>query len=321
MPHDSCRIRTMVMVSMVALGGAGCSDDEEQVPGPAPDVIATPEQVRAHLTFVASQVPISRPQPAVSLPPFTCTTSGTREVSTGSVESPFAQGALASERIRYQDCMQYDGPAQDPDSSFLRLHGIEETARLQQPNGTIVTYLGSGAASDAPLQRQRRAVQPEGIYEEDHYFFGQVHRSERTTFFGLLRRVDATVFTLHDLSIRYPDGARFEGSYRFGTAATPLRIESRNEQTLIDGGYEIDTARCRTGAMQVQTLRDLAYDANTDRFVAGSLRFSAEGGSATATFNADGTVRLTGAGGEELLEPWAPGVHPWSSGCFAAEDP
>ncbi len=323
MPHLVRRVApfTALCLALAAVAGCGGDEDSDDVPAPAPDAIATAAQVRAHLQFVMSRAPIPRAQPAVAPTPFTCTSGGSRDVTPATVESPYLQQPLAIEQVTYRNCLQYTGPASDPDSSFTRLDGVEESALVQQPVGATVSYRGSGASQTLPLERQLRSSAPGGVYQEDHYIFSRSHASERNSFFGLIRRLEATEVTLHDLSIRYPDGARFEGSFRFGSVAAPFRIGRRNQQMQLDGEYQIGTARCPTGAMQVETIRELSYDENADRFVAGQLRFSTEGGSAEAMFNADGSVRLTGGDGTQLTEPWSQPMAPWNSECFSATGP
>lgn len=321
MSHAACRLPGLVTAFAICLALAACGgDDEDELPGDAPDSLDTPAQVRAQLTFIVGQVPLPRAEPAFVPPPFTCTSGGTRADTQESIDSPFTNQPLAAGRVTFDDCLQYGGPATDPESSFIRRHGVEEEGRLQQPNGTQITYRGEGADEATPLELQIRSALDNGVYEEDHFTWSRVHRSDRLAFFGLLRRSESRFAVRRELSIRYPDGARFEGSYRFGSAASPFSIDSRNGMWKLAGEYAIETALCQTGTLRVQTLQDLAYDEAQGRFVGGRLRFSADGATAEAEFNSDGTVRLTGALGEQLLEPWAPSVVPWESECFAARD-
>lgn len=320
MSHAACRFPGLVTAFAVCLVLVACGGDEDELPGDAPDALATPAQVRAQLTFVVGQIPLPRVEPAVVPPPFTCTSGGSREDTQVSVESPFTSQPLAAGRITFDDCLQYSGPTTDPQSAFIRRHGVEEEGRLQLPNGTRISYQGEGADAATPLELQVRSAMDNGVYEADHFGWSRVHRSERVAFFGLLWRSEHRIAMRRELSIRYPDGARFEGSYRFGSAESPFSIDSRNGMWKLAGEYAIETALCQTGTLRVQTLQDLAYDEAQSRFVGGRLRFSADGATAEAEFNSDGTVRLTSALGEQLLEPWAPSVVPWESDCFAAQE-
>jgi hypothetical protein len=283
---------------------AGCGGEDDGTPATIPDAIATPAQVRAHLQFVMSRAPVPRADHTMVPAPFTCTSGGSREVTAGSVESPYVQEPVTTERVTYRDCLRYTGPASDPDSSFMRIDGVEEAGQLQLPNGTLASYRGAGAAQASPLERQLRSTAPGGVYQEDHYLFSRAHGSERNSFFGLFRRV-----------------ARFEGSFRFGTEAAPFRTTRRNQAMQLDGEYQIGTQRCPTGTMKVETIRELAYDDASSEFVAGLLRFTTDGGTAEAQFNADGSVQITGGDGTQVTEPWSQSVAPWDSDCFAAEEP
>lgn len=320
MSHAACRFPGLVTAFAVCLVLVACGGDEDELPGVAPDALATPAQVRAQLTFVVGQIPLPRVEPAVVPPPFTCTSGGSREDTQVSVESPFTSQPLAAGRVTFDDCLQYGGPVSDPESSFIRRHGVQEEGRLQQPNGTQVIYQGEGADASTPMELQIRSALDNGVYEEDHFTWSRVHRSDRLAFFGLLRRSESRIAVRRELSIRYPDGSRFEGSYQFGSAGVPFSIDSRNGMWKLAGEYAIETALCQTGTLRVQTLKDLAYDEAQSRFVGGRLRFSADGATAEAEFNSDGRVRLTSALGEQLLEPWAPSVVPWESDCFAAQE-
>lgn len=321
----TCPIRSIVAACIASVALLACGGDEDELPGTAPDAIATPEQVRAHLTFVMSQAPIPRVNHMGALPlmvpaPFACTASGSLEVGTDTRDSPYTEEPLAVESIRYRDCVRFDGPPTDPGSAITRLHGVEQSARVQSATDTTITYVGSGTTA-GPLERQVRANAQNGTYEEDHHLFRRIDGQERQAFFGFLHEVGASVFITHELSIRYPDGASFAGSYRIGSEAAPLMVSSRNNAMRIDGTYEISTTQCRTGSMQVETVRELAYDTRTSRFTGGQLRFTTEGGTATAVFTRNGSVRLHGANGTELVEPWQTPVAPWDSTCFAAEGP
>ncbi len=318
MSHAACRHTGLVASSVALFVLTACGGGEDELPGGAPDALATPEQVRAQLTFVVAHMPLPRVEPAVAPTPFTCTSGGSREVTEATVASPFLASALPVERVAFTDCMQYSGPASDPQSSFTRRHGMQESGVMQQPNGTRIRYEGDGMDTTTPLELQRRSALPNGVYEEDHFLWRRFHHSERTTFFGLFRRSESRIATRRELSIRYPDGARFGGSYRFGSDAEPVAIESRNGMWKVNGQYAIETALCQTGTLLVQTVQDLAFDEARHRFVGGRLRFSMEGASAEAEFGADGSVRLTGAQGQQLQEPWEPGIEPWNSECFAA---
>lgn len=321
MAHAASRFTGLIASSVALLILAACGGGEDELPGGAPDALATPEQVRAQLTFVIAHLPLPRLEPTVAPTPFTCTSGGSREVTEATVASPFLASPLPVERVAFTDCMQYSGPDNDPQSSFARRHGMQETGALpQQPNGTRIRYEGDGVDAATPLELQLRSALPNGVYEEDHFLWRRLHHSERTTFFGLFRRSESRIATRRELSIRYPDGARFEGSYRFGSDTEPVAIESRNGMWKVNGQYAIETALCQTGTLQVQTVRDLAFDEAQNRFVGGRLRFSMEGASAEAEFGADGQVRLTGAQGQQLQEPWQPGIQPWNSECFAATE-
>lgn len=298
---------------LTACGGG----DEQEMPGGAPESLATPAQVRAHLTFVLALMPL-RAEPDEAVDSFTCTSGGTREVTQGSTDSPFSRDDLPVESILFRDCQQYSGPASAPQSSFARRHGLQESGAATQPNGTRIRYAGQGADFGTPLEVQTRSELPNGIYQEDHFTWSRLHHSDRAGFLGLFRSSETRLATRHELSIRYPDGARFEGSYRVGSAESPFVFESRNSQWKLRGNYSIETERCLTGTLTVQSTQDLAYDAQRGRFTGGRLRFSADGANAEVQFNPDGRVRFVGAQGEELLEPWEPGIEPWNSECFGA---
>lgn len=314
-------------VLLLATGLAACGGDDGEggAESPPPAAIATPDQVRAHLTFVLSQVVqlASEPeaQPQYVPAPFTCSAGGSLEVTPGTRASPYAPTPLATERVRYRDCVRNDGPPANPGSAFTRQHGIEESGSTELADGSTVLFTGAGADATSPLQRQVRAEMSGGVYQEDHFRHARTDYRARQLLFGLSRELEMSSHVEHELSIRYPDGARFVGSFRYGRSDAPFSIISRNNSIRVAGEYQIETARCSTGSMQVQTTRELAWDARNGRFTAGRLEFTFGGGTAVAVFQRNGRVRLTGAGGEELTEPWQPGRLPWESECFSAEGP
>ncbi|MFO7324870.1 MAG: hypothetical protein DIU62_004050 [Pseudomonadota bacterium] len=310
----------VVLAAAIAAGLCACGGDGEvTVPVTEQDALSTPQQVRAHLDFISSQIPLPGATPAVVPGPFLCESAGSRETSADTVDSPFTNPPLDVERVRFHDCMQYNGPPSDPQSSFVRQHGLVESGFAEQKNGTRVSYEGRGESASQPFERQVLDRAEDGVHELDHRFFSRTHQRERLGMFGLLHEVDRRMFVEHQLSILEPDGRRIEGRYRVGTPSGPFIAVARNSTYEIRGQYQIEAARCRTGVIQVETPRRLAYDERTGRITAGSLRFIAGNDTATVVFSANGTATLTGATGMQSVEDFTPGVDPVFSPCFRAD--
>src|SRR5690606_26240273 len=240
----------VVLAAAIAAGLCACGGDGEvTVPVTEQDALSTPQQVRAHLDFISSQIPLPGATPAVVPGPFLCESAGSRETSADTVDSPFTNPPLDVERVRFHDCMQYNGPPSDPQSSFVRQHGLVESGFAEQKNGTRVSYEGRGESASQPFERQVLDRAEDGVHELDHRFFSRTHQRERLGMFGLLHEVDRRMFVEHQLSILEPDGRRIEGRYRVGTPSGPFIAVARNSTYEIRGQYQIEAARCRTGVI------------------------------------------------------------------------
>lgn len=320
MPHFTTTLRA-ALTGLCLAGLAACGgDDSSGSPG---DSIAAPADVRRHLQLVMSQVPVATVQPAYvpawlfdPLEPLdggACPGGGTTNSSLVIRSTPYSPLLLLARQAQFNDCVLHYGPAQNPPEATLAAHGIEESARVQLPGGAEVNYLQSGTVG-TPIERRLRGIAAAGNREEDHRLSG---RSDTYRLVNAeTRQYQATLVRTHELEIRFPAVANFAGTYRFGSPATPFRMTSTNDVTQVSGEYEISTARCRSGAMQVTTTQDLRYDSERNRFVAGTLEFTGAGGTARASFRQDGRVTLTGADGSEKVETFSPLPVPWAGDCF-----
>lgn len=316
-------LRGSVALPLLAMLGACGGDDSS---GPPPQSLQEPAAVRWHLAMVMSQVPVARLQTddywlLDPLEPLgeSCEGGGTVTSTTAIRSSPYAFLAFFVRRDRYQDCVLHYGPTTNPTEATLTVEGIEESAGITLPGGAVVTYQQSGSTDGAtPLHRRFRAVASGGNREEDHYIVGRSDTYSLVS--GATREYQGSLIRTHELSIRFPGVADFAGTYRLGSLASPFTVDSSNDVTELAGEYEIDTAHCQSGAMQLATTEEIVYDPDTDRFVAGTLEFTGSEGTARASFRADGRVTLTSADGSQRTESFEPPLLPWGSDCFGTDD-
>lgn len=326
----STHVRTNQLIVPAVLAAAmlsACGGDESMPPSQPGEALGN---LAAHLAVVTSQasIPLFIPHvptgpaevgPDVVLPPFQflCTSGGTREPGTVSRISPYAQLPIEADRIVYSSCLQYHDPA-NPARGSTEMRGVEERGQTGSVvDGGLITYQQDGNA-DGSMPREFRLTAPDndGLLEHSEIAAGRIDSLSSRSGSSTLR--DATIVRSHEIFVLYSNGSRFEGRYRLGTAALPFRVRSRDFTTRLSGAYEIDTGRCHSGTMRVETGQDLVYDDASDSFSGGLLRFVAEDGStATATFLGGGRVRIVDADGSaSVIGNWRHSLAAWSNECF-----
>lgn len=322
------RILKLLTPAALAVAGIAACGDDEMMPPPQPG--GALGNIAAHLAVVTSQVsiPLVIPHvptgpaeigPDVVLPPyqFLCTDGGSREPGTVRRTSPYTSMPIDADRIVYANCLRYHDPG-NPARGSAELRGVEERGQIGNiVEGGLVTYQQDGNA-DGTLPREYRLASPgnDGLLEHSEVSLGRIDSVSNRS--GSSLAVDSTMVRAHQLLVLYSNGSHFEGRYQLGTTARPFLVRTRGIVTTIAGGYEIDTARCRSGAMRVETGQDLAFDTATHSFSRGSLRFVAENGaSATATFLGGGRIRIVDADGSTSeIKDWRHSQAAWSNECF-----
>ncbi|MGQ0834012.1 MAG: hypothetical protein ACT4O5_03670 [Gammaproteobacteria bacterium] len=333
-------------MSTILLGGAAaalsaCGGGDESMPMPdaAPGTLATTAGVNANLAVVAGEVPIPLVQPAgtsasenpgadQSLFAFLtpqqssaaavspCGSSGTRDVTqaTRDVNSPYTDAAMLVTRTSYERCVDSVGPPDDRQGATREWHGVKEYSQASTPQG-IVTYLIVGDPPTTQMLEDRyRGTFTGQLHEEENFAVGRSDTLISATF-----DIDALTRFSRTFDIRFDGRTLASGSYGLGSASAPFHINSRNGRTefLIEGEYQFQAGQCDPGPANVATMRRLVYDDATNRFVGGMLTFTSMLGTATAVFNADGTVTLMDTQGRTTTIDWPVRMGPWSgNACF-----
>lgn len=340
-PTPTFARRAIFLAATAAFGLTACGDDDSsstagaQPPAPtaAPGTLATTAGVSANLAVVAGEVPLPLVRPLdftrVAAPAtqyrlqhaglaavISCDASGTRDAmqSLRDLGSPYTDSALLVTRTVYARCVDFAGAPDDPHSATRELHGAEEFAEALTPQGAVLYVAVGDAQTLQPLERRHRAT------------VGGVEHEEETLALG---RADALLDSVFDVDAQFNLSRTFvvttarqtvaTGSYRIGSAAEPFRLESHNRRTqfLVDGDFQFQSGRCDPGPAHVSTSRALEYDPIRNRFVGGLLSFTAAQGTATAEFNADGTVTLMDTQGRTTTIDWRARIGPWEGNeCF-----
>jgi hypothetical protein len=308
--------------AIVALTACGSGGGDGSPPETAPGTLATTTGVEAHLTVVSGRVPIPRitaaigssaAGPAAVTP---CTQSGTRDDvrATRDVHSPYLDESMLVTRVTYDRCVDFVGPPDDPEGATSELHGVEEFAQADIPEGAVI-YLAIGDPQTSQMREFRYRSSFTGqLHEQESLVAG---RTDALTDAAL--DVDVLTWWSEMLDIRFDGETSASGSYRFGTDSAPFHINSRGGRTefLLEGEYEFNAGPCDPGPANVATDRWLVYDTGTERFVDGMLTFTSTLGTATAVFNADGTVTLMDVRGRTITMDWPARLAPWDgNSCF-----
>ena len=318
-------------------GGSGNETGAASSPPPAgsaPGSLATTAGVSANLAVVAGEIPLAVVRPldftrvarqSFAPPSFryaslaavmSCGASGTRDVSqtTRDVNSPYTDAAMAVTRTVYARCVEFAGPPQDPTGATRELHGVEEFAEAVTPDGTALYVAVGDAQAQQPLERRQRATVGGVGHEEESLALGRADAFVDDRF-----DVDAQLRLNRTFVVSVDRETVATGSYRLGSDAGPFRLASSNARTAfaIDGEFQFQSGQCNPGPAQVATTRDLEYDPVRNRFVGGLLTFTSAFGTATAEFNADGTVTLMDTQGRTITVDWRARVGPWEGNpCF-----
>lgn len=301
--------------------------------GSSPGSLASTAGVSANLAVVAGEIPlavvrpidftrVARPVAAPNLrfaslaAVMSCGASGTRDVSqaTRDVDSPYTDAAMLVTRTVYSRCVEYAGPPQDPTGATRELHGIEEFGEAGTADGTALFVAVGDAQAQQPLERRQRAVVGGVEHEEESLALGRADAFLDDRF-----DVDAQLRLSRTFVVSTDGDTVATGNYRLGSDAGPFRLASSNARTAfaIDGEFQFQSGRCNPGPAQVATTRDLQYDPVRNRFVGGLLTFTSALGTATAEFNADGTVTLMDTQGRTVTIDWRARSGPWDGNpCF-----
>lgn len=327
-------ISTLLPVAAAAAFSA-CGGGGDNAPG----TLATTAGVNAHLAVVAGEVPIPLVQPAdapasarpaidpslfaylapqgaspAAVTP--CSSSGTRDVTQESrnVSSPYTDVEVIVTRAEYERCIDFVGPPDDPSGAVRELHGVEEFAQASTPQGTV-NYVLVGDPQTMQMREHRyRSTFTGRLHEEENLAVGRNDTLISATFdIDALKRFSAT------FDIRFDGRTLASGSYRLGNASAPFHVSSSGgrREFLIEGEYQFQAGPCDPGPANVATARRLVYDDAINRFVAGMLTFTSTVGTATAVFNADGTVTLMDTRGRTTTIDWPVRIGPWDgNACF-----
>ncbi len=331
---------------LLAACGEGSSGNETAAAAPpppsgsSPGSLVTTAGVSANLAVVAGEIPLAVVRPLdftrvayhttssrafASQPVFrhaslaavmNCGASGTRDVSQASsdVDSPYTDEAMLVTRTIYARCVEFAGPPQDPTAATRELHGVEEFAEAITADGTALYVAVGDAQAQQPLERRQQATVGGVEHEEESQALGRVDAFVDDSF-----DVDAQLRLNRTFVVSVDRQTVATGSYRLGSELGPFRLASSNARTAfaIDGEFQFQSGRCNPGPAQVATTRDLQYDPVRNRFVGGLLTFTSSLGTATAEFNADGTVTLMDTQGRTTTLDWRARIGPWEGNpCF-----
>lgn len=311
---------------------ASCGDDE-----PAATSSLSAHEVAWHVQVLASQAPVVRFYPTDNelilahaaasregiAPAYVPGTpdcyAGALATSEAARSSPFSMNELAVTRFDFQDCLLYGGPPADVLDNSILLQGIEERGAQTLSGGGQITYQQLGAPeSEGWFERRLRGLNNGVRYEDFTRQSGRLDFYQRVA--GSQRELEALIHLTHEFDIALVASERFTGRYRLGSADAPFHVSSRDYVTRLNGEYEINSERCASGPMLVETLRDLVYVPGSDRFEGGALRLRSPAGTATASFNSDGSVTVTGADGTRRMHLASNNFQAWESGCFGGTD-
>ena len=321
------RKRGLVVLGILALSlnacGGGGGDDAGPVPAPQvdPGSITTLDGVQAHYAVALSRAALPPNAQAssvgrgsaaaaaarvralaVPLAVTDCPVSGTVDttVETLNVDSPFDDNPFDVEHRVYAECVQ---SAFATDGMTLETqNGLMDVAT--KPVGdAIVIYetIGDRASGDEFESSRRHTPDGEGEVTETRFLsYGRFDLFVNSDEFDV--RADATI------AVEYlvDDVVQASGSFRLGTPDEPFRSYASEGVTsgLLEGEMEIQTDTCEPGPVQVSTPTLLHFDVDTNRMTAGQIELTSSEGTATITFNENGSVTLQDTEGEtRTLEP------------------